>query len=199
MPLLRMKCVSAILLALLVAGSQPAAAAAADDKKIEWKKPVFYSLSLMGVGLALLVVTNEADDDPNFSNFRDAFRRGPEQDDDAAFYNFVLHPLWGSETYLRAREANMGMLGSVAFSFGASVTWEYFIESWTEHPSTQDLIYTTGLGWMLGESRYRLKQRTGEKAHWWIDPIHKTLQHMGIGVAQNGNETLPMLTFSIRF
>ncbi len=46
-----------------------------------------------------------------------------------------------------------------ADTIGASITWEYFIESWTEHPSSQDLLYTTGIGWMLGELRYRIKQR----------------------------------------
>lgn len=193
----RMRFLGSLLLVLLVAGSQPVAAA--DQPKIEWKEPVYYSLALMGVGLAVLVATNEADDDPRLRNFQDAFRSGPERDDDPAIYNFVLHPLWGSETYLRAREANMGMLGSIAFSFGASVTWEYFIESWTEHPSTQDLIYTTGLGWALGELRYRLKQRTGKKAHWWLDPIHTTLDHIGIRFARDDGQTTPMLTYSIRF
>ena len=116
----------------------PALAAEPDAQreKIEWKKPIVYSLGLMGVGITALVLTNEADDDPHFSNFKDAFETGPKHDDDGAGYNFVLHPLWGSETYLRAREANMNILGSIGFSFAASVTWEYFVESWTEHPSS---------------------------------------------------------------
>jgi hypothetical protein len=193
----RVTLLSALSLTLLLAGGRPCAAA--DQKKVEWKKPVLYSLSLMGVGLTLLVATGEAADDPRVSNFRDAFREGPKQDDDSGVYNFVLHPLWGSETYLRAREAHMGKMGSIAFSLAASITWEYFFESWTEHPSTQDLIFTTGLGWMLGELRYRVKQRTGKKTHWWIDPINTTLEHVGIGVARNGEEVVPMLTLSFRF
>jgi hypothetical protein len=189
--------VTAILVVALTAGSRPTAAVGGEP--IEWKKPVYYSLGMMGVGLTLLVGSGQAADDPSYSNFRDAFRSGPKQDDDSGLYNFVLHPLWGSETYLRAREAHMGKLGSIAFSLGASITWEYFFESWTEHPSTQDLLYTTGLGWMLGELRYRLKQRADGKARWWIDPINTTLEHMRIGVERDGRDTAVSLSYAIHF
>lgn len=165
-------------------------------RPVEWKKPVAYTMGGLGVQLVTLVITGEADELPSASNFKSAFESGPRRDDDSAFYNFFLHPLWGSETYLRAREANMGIVGSFGFSLGASVTWEYLFESWTEHPSTQDLIYTTGIGWMLGELRYRLKQRTPADQHWWVDPIHKGLEHWGIIVTDSRQ---PQLNFSYRF
>ncbi len=176
-----------------------AAAPVEQQDKIEWKKPIVYSLGLMGVGIAGLVATHEADDDPSYSNFKSAFENGPKRDDDGVVYNFILHPLWGSETYLRAREANMNILESIGFSFGASITWEYFIESWTQHPSSQDLLYTTGIGWMLGELRYRIKQRTTGRTHWWIDPIHKTLEHMGIVATSKGGKQTPTVAFTFRF
>jgi hypothetical protein len=185
-----------LVLAVLLGAVRPAAAR---DEPIEWKEPIVYSLGMMSVGLTLLVGTNQADDDPSFDNFRDAFRSGPKKDDDSYIYNLVLHPLWGSETYLRAREANMGKMGSIAFSFGASVAWEYLFESWTEHPSSQDLVFTTGLGWMLGELRYRIKQRTEGKVHWWIDPLNKTLEHMRVGVQREGADTTVTLAYAVRF
>jgi len=167
---------------------------------VEWRRPVVYSLSGMGVGILALVASRQSDDDPRFGNFKSAFADGPRRDDDGVLYNFVLHPLWGSETYLRARESHMGMLGSFAFSLGASVTWEYLIESWTEHPSTQDLIFTTGLGWMLGELRYRLKQRLPDESHWWVDPVDTALEHWGVGVDENGSgDPVPQVRLSYTF
>jgi hypothetical protein len=185
---------------LTVAAVTPAVAADTAEEGVQWKKPIVRSVGLMAFGLVGLQVLGETDSDPRFDNFEDAFKSGPKADDDSEFYNLVLHPLWGSETYLRAREARMGMLGSVGFSFCASVTWEYLFESWTEHPSQQDLVYTTGLGWMLGELRYRLKQKTGKKAHWWIDPIDMTLEHIRIGFTKDGEgDDGPMLTLRWNF
>lgn len=192
--------VMAFALATALAVPPPAGAGEpAAEPAVEWAYPVRYSLAMMGVGIVGLVATRQADDDPSLGNFVGAFRRGPRRDDDSALYNLVLHPLWGSETYLRAREAHMGVLGSFGFSLGASVTWEYLIESWTEHPSTQDLILTTGLGWMLGELRHQLKQRTGGDAHRWIDPLHEALEHVGIGTTGAPGGKDPVLNLSYRF
>ena len=197
---------------LLLASTTPAAAsdplpeteagapAEIDGPSIEWRKPVLYTLGGLGVQFVALVASGEADDSPDLGNFRRAFSQAPRRDDDSALYNFVLHPLWGSETYLRAREANMGMLGSFGFSLGASIAWEYLIESWTEQPSSQDLVFTTGIGWMLGELRHRLKQRSDDDAHWWIDPIHKGLEHWGVVVAEDrSGRHRPRVRFSYDF
>lgn len=170
------------------------------DPPIDWRKPVVRSGSLMLVGIAGLHALGETDNDPDFEIFKEAFQSGPKKDDDGIGYNLVLHPLWGSETYLRAREGHMGILGSIGFSMGASVFWEYFIESWTEHPSSQDLVYTTGIGWLLGELRYRLKLRTGPKAHRWIDPIDTFLKHVRFVPLRDGSGDLhPGIMYSIRF
>lgn len=183
-----------LLVFLTAAAVTPVLATDDPDEGVQWKKPIVRSVGLMAFGLAGLQALGETDSDPRFNNFENAFKSGPKSDDDSDFYNLLLHPLWGSETYLRAREGRMGIWGSVAFSFGASVTWEYMFESWTEHPSRQDLVYTTGIGWMLGELRYRAKLKTGEKAHWWIDPIDKTLEHVRIGVTKDrAGDDVPML------
>ncbi|MCO6440546.1 MAG: DUF3943 domain-containing protein [Nitrococcus mobilis] len=155
------------------------------EPKIDFKKPVLYSLSFMTVGLGGFVAGGILENSPNVNNFVRAFTSPPQFDDDPPLFNFVLHPLWGSETYLRAREAHFGVPGSIAFSFGASATWEYFFESWAQQPSTQDLIVTTGIGWMIGEWRYYLKNRLDPKNYWWIDPINTTLEYFNIGVSQD--------------
>jgi len=125
------------------------------------------------------------EDDPSFDQFTSGFRSGPVWDNDPAIYNLILHPLWGSETYLRAREANWGIPGSIGFSMGMSVTWEYLVESWAEHPSAQDLIFTTGIGWMIGEVRYKIKQ-SSEDWDWAVDPIDTTLEHFRVKMLRHG-------------
>jgi hypothetical protein len=152
---------------------------------LDIKYPVFYSTGLMAVGLPLLMAADVFDEGPSVRKFERAWTSPPEWDDDSHFFNFVLHPLWGSETYLRAREGNWGVPGSVAFSFAMSVTWEYFFEAWVEQPSTQDLIFTTGLGAPLGELRYRLKRRTSDRMDWFLDPIHKTLEHVRFAISRD--------------
>lgn len=151
-----------------------------EPEPVDFKKPFVYSLSGMAVGLPLLIGTGAFNEGPSMNNFQDAYERGPVWDHDSAVFNYCLHPLWGSETYLRAREANFGLPGSIAFSMGMSVTWEYLFESWVEHPSAQDLIFTTGIGWVIGEARYQLKNRSHENWHWVIDPINTTLEHVTV-------------------
>jgi len=55
----------------------------------------------------------------------------------------------------------------------------------------EDLLLTTGVGWLLGEARYKLKQRTEEKYHWLIDPIVTGLAHIGIRLTrESGGEVV---------
>jgi hypothetical protein len=151
------------------------------DRRNAWEAPAEYSAQVMGLGIAGLVAFDLHDSDPSFDNFASALESpAPRPDDDGPVFNYLLHPLWGSETYLRARSADFSPADSFAFSMGASVTWEYLIESWTEHPSSQDLVYTTGLGWMLGEARYRLLQSADPRRQKLLDPLHTALQHVSI-------------------
>ena len=115
---------------------------------IEVETPYEITASLMAVEFYTLIMLNHHDSDPSFKNFKNAYKDIPRPDDDSITYNFILHPIMGSETYLRARRGGYGIAGSIAFSYGASFAWEYLVESWTEHPSIQDLIFTTGIGWV---------------------------------------------------
>lgn len=170
-----------------------------EKDKVDFKTPIIYTSSLMFMGYWGLVAAGELAR-PKFETFKKSFESGPVSDADGWGYNFVCHPLWGSETYLRAREGNFGILGSMAFSMAASVYWEYFIESWSEHASAQDLIFTTGIGWLIGELRYQLKQRLPKKYHGFIDPIKTRLVTVDIGVLTQNRETQTMmLRFTWKF
>lgn len=162
------------------------------DDRPSWQEPVLYSLRIMSVGIAGLVGFNLHDEDPSYENFKAAFSSpAPRRDDDGALFNFVLHPLWGSETYLRARSSGMGVANSFSFSMSASVVWEYFIESWTEHPSSQDLVFTTGIGWLIGETRYQLLKQMDDEQRVWADPLYSLLGHVDVSanVSPDGEYT----------
>ena len=156
------------------------------DERPYWYEPALYSARVMSMGLAGLVSLDLHDQDPSVDNFLNALRSPkPRPDDDGPMFNFVLHPLWGSETYLRARDADMTVAESFSFSMSASIAWEYLIESWTEHPSSQDLIYTTGIGWMLGELRYQLLQIDDERYRPIADPLNSALKHVNMSFRVN--------------
>ncbi len=162
-----------------------------DNNGIHIGKPYQYTAGLMAVEFYVLLMLNEHDSDPHIDNFKNAYRDKPRCDDDNALYNFILHPLMGSETYLRARRANYGIPGSIVFSYGASATWEYLIESWTEHPSLQDLIFTSGIGWIFGELRYfLLNNRMSNDLHWLLDPVNIIAEHFYVNVTmvKNGRD-----------
>ena len=166
-----------------------------------WQAPALYSLRVMGMGIVGLVGFDLHHEDPAFENFQRALESPrPRRDDDGALFNFVLHPLWGSETYLRARSNGMTAAESFAFSMSASVVWEYLIESWTEHPSSQDLLYTTGIGWMIGEGRHYLLQRLEPDQQIWADPLYSLLDHVGLNAKLDSNgDLMPIVGIGWRF
>lgn len=164
------------------------------DESPLWQEPALYSLRVMSVGITGLVGLDLHDADPAVENFRRAWDSpAPRRDDDGPVFNLVLHPLWGSETYLRARSAGMTSQDSFAFSMTASLVWEYLIESWTEHPSSQDLVYTTGIGWMIGEGRHRLLQRLDPAQRVLADPLYSLVNTLDLNARMDESGQLTPL------
>ncbi len=172
----------------------------AEAKAIDVATPVKYTALLMAVEFASIQALDISDNSVSFSNFERALTDPvPEKDDDSYILNYILHPLMGSETYLRAREGDFGVVGSIAFSMGASITWEYLVESWIEHPSTQDLLATTGIGWLIGELRYQIKQsnESSGRSSFWVDPIWTTLEYLDFSITRDEGELIP--TIGLKF
>ena len=110
--------------------------------------------------------------DPLFisERYTDAFTRPPlfdpharafEWDHDRWTINVIGHGLMGSELYLHARTCSFGVGGSLAFTAGATVAWEYLVEANGVRPSVQDLVYTPLAGLVFGEGRYRAWRAAG--------------------------------------
>jgi hypothetical protein len=169
---------------------------------IDVATPVSYTALLMAVEFAAINILDLNHRSISYDNFERTINNpSPREDDDSDFINYVLHPLMGSETYLRAREGDFGIPGSIGFSLAASVTWEYAVESWTEHPSTKDIFVTTGVGWLIGELRYQLKQYAidNDLSYVLVDPIWAALEYFDVSITKRGSEvtTLFGVTFPL--
>ncbi len=79
-------------------------------------------------------------------------------DNNAFVNNQISHPYHGSLYYNAGRSNGYSFWQSAAWSFGGSLTWEYFAEVWA--PAPNDLL-NTGLGGItIGESLWRLSSLT---------------------------------------
>ncbi len=107
-----------------------------------------------------VVLANRHDEDwrDEDHQFKDGFTKPPTWDDDDPVYNYVLHPLAGSEYYLAARNRGWTFWGSLAYSAALSTFYEYIPENMIQRPSATDLLTTPLAGCLLGEARYRLKE-----------------------------------------
>ncbi len=158
--------------ALIVASSLVAGTAhAADEPELE-EQPIWTPPVLHGAGLFTVMRLTEAVIWPEpFAHveswpehYEQAYTMPPKFDADQAWFewdedpwtiNVIGHGLLGSELYLRARSCHFGWAGSLAFTAGGSLVWEYVFEANGVRPSAQDLVYTPLIGFGLGEARYR--------------------------------------------
>lgn len=69
-------------------------------------------------------------------------------------FNYVLHPLAGSQDYLAARQQGFGPLTALGFAAAGSAHWEV-VEAMVEPLSLTDLVVTPLGGMLLGELRYQ--------------------------------------------
>ena len=84
-------------------------------------------------------------------DFKDAWTKPPVFDKDNGMYNYPGHPYVGMNFYLSQRNYGESPLYSFLFSALTSTCFEYFVESWAERPSVQDLLITPIVGSILGE------------------------------------------------
>ena len=134
------------------------------------------ALSLIGIGVYAWAPTSFTGADKENAwpeardHFKEAWTKPPVFDKDKEGVNFLGHPYFGMNFYLSQRNYGESPLYSFLFSTLTSTCFEYFIESWSERPSVQDLLITPIVGSILGELVYRATQEmrkdgltTGEK------------------------------------
>ena len=160
--------------------------------------PTLYVLTFQGIGLALISSLDHDDSSYQsfqYDHFEDGFTHSPDWDPDDWYWNYLGHPLWGSETYLRARSQNFTWWQSFLFALAASTFWEFCVESWVTPPSEQDLFITPLAGIIIGEGRYIAKRslvkRKGTSARVLsvvIDPLQSLVEVIGKAFGQDWSE-----------
>jgi hypothetical protein len=126
---------------------------------------VFTVASLVGIGVYALApssFTGATKDghqyQESWDSFKDAWTKSPVFDSDNPAVNFLGHPYFGSLFYLSQRNYGESPLYSFLFSTFMSTAFEFFIESWDEQPSINDLIVTPVVGSILGEGIFLATQ-----------------------------------------
>lgn len=88
----------------------------------------------------------------------------PRWDPDEWYINYILHPYWGMTYYTRGRERGLSETGAFWFSFTLSSIYEFGLEALFEPVSIQDVIFTPGvgslLGWYFEETRRDIKRQS---------------------------------------
>ena len=121
-------------------------------------------LSLIGIGVYAWAPTSFTGADKENAwpeardHFKEAWTKPPVFDKDKEGVNFLGHPYFGMNYYLSQRNYGESPLYSFLVSTLTSTCFEYFIESWSERPSVQDLLITPIVGSILGELVFRATQ-----------------------------------------
>jgi hypothetical protein len=71
-------------------------------------------------------------------------------DKDEPFWNWIMHPLSGSQLYLFYRANGYNRIDSFKLTFVSSTLFELTVEIYTERASVQDLFQTPVIGSILG-------------------------------------------------
>ncbi|MGB0453599.1 MAG: DUF3943 domain-containing protein [Bacteriovoracaceae bacterium] len=85
----------------------------------------------------------------SFKNYRKNFGQ-IVFDKDEPFWNWIVHPISGSQLYLYYRSVGYKRVDSLSLAFVSSTLFEFTVEIYTEPASVQDLYQTPVLGSVLG-------------------------------------------------
>lgn len=113
---------------------------------------------VMVIGFTLLPSDVTGWGEPRFNGLKKNFTVGPRVDNDRFLFNYVAHPLAGSEYYLIGRNRGLNWWQSAAYSAALSTAFEFLIESAYEQASWQDIWITPVAGTVFGELRWQVKK-----------------------------------------
>ncbi len=108
--------------------------------------------------------------------YRRSFTLPPVWDNDSLSWNYGVHPIMGSFSYLAYRNKHAHWAEAFAGAAVNSAIYEYLIAGGTQQPSINDLIVTPVLGSLLGEGIYQVKKRILRDQHLnWVEKIFLTV------------------------
>ncbi|HBB92701.1 MAG: hypothetical protein A2X22_04320 [Bacteroidetes bacterium GWF2_49_14] len=95
----------------------------------------------------------------SLQRYRRTYTLPPVWDRDHWSWNYGVHPVMGSFSYLAYRNRQAHWLEAFAGATINSAIYEYVIAGGTQQPSYNDLIVTPILGSLLGEGIYQVKKK----------------------------------------
>lgn len=120
-------------------------------------------MTVMTVGMVVVYVTTQYDIvmDKSTSSWKDnVFDKGAVfWDEDEWTWNFVGHPIGGSEYYLYFRSRGYAPKWAFVGTLISSTIHEELVESWSEPFSFNDFVITPTLGSLLGYGREKAAMR----------------------------------------
>ena len=120
------------------------------SQAIEWPSSV-------GAHIALWI--KQGPEEISLKTYRRTFTLPPVWNSDHWSWNYEVHPVMGSFSYLAYRNRGAHWAEAVAGTAINSVIYEYLIAGGTQQPSWYDMMSTPVLGSLLGEGIYQVKKR----------------------------------------
>ncbi len=136
-------------------------------KRVAYSQAILWPASAAG-HLGLYIRDGELG---NLSNiytlrmYKRTFTLPPVWDSDTFSWNYVVHPIMGSFSYLAYRNKRAHWAEAFAGAALNSAIYEYFIAGATQQPSINDMVMTPILGSLLGEGIYQLKKQMLRNRH----------------------------------
>lgn len=128
--------------------------------RFAYSQAILWPSSLAG-HLYLYIKEDELGNLPNIyslKTYKRTFTLPPVWDNDSISWNYGVHPIMGSFSYLAYRNKRAHWAEAIAGTAINSAIYEYVIAGGTQQPSINDLIVTPILGSLLGEGIYQLKK-----------------------------------------
>jgi len=129
-------------------------------KRFLYSQKILWPSSIAGhIGLYIMSTEPVSWDMFRFQTVKESFTKAPIVERDPWVYNYMVHPIKGSFSYLAYRNKGGSFWESVLGTAINSVIYEYIIASSTQRPSAIDLTVTPIGGALLGEGIYQLKNQ----------------------------------------
>jgi hypothetical protein len=113
---------------------------------------------MMVIGFTMLPSEETGWNEPKFAGMKKDVTQGPRVDNDRTYFNYVTHPLAGSEYYMMGRNRGLTWWQGLAYATAMSCAFEFLIESAYEQAAWQDLWITPISGAVIGELRWQIKK-----------------------------------------
>lgn len=127
-------------------------------KRFLYSQSILWPSAIAGHAYVYITEDIRLDEAFSWSQYKETFTKPPVWDRDHWSWNYEVHPIMGSFTYLSYRNKKAYWAEAIAGTALNSLIYEYIIAGGTQQPSLNDMITTPVLGSLLGEGIYQVKK-----------------------------------------